>query len=114
MVGRLWPFPNTYYARSPVWGKGCPSGKAEFGHPDVTITLTCLSCYDGGLSEEQLKPSSEMLLKQHDPSLDYSLGLVTALQCRNLCGLSAPSISSQWSNLEQVFIPTVLAKSGNG
>lgn len=55
----------------PYRAKDVPAPKAEFGHPEVAILLTCLSCYYGGLTEEQLKVSFEMLLKQDDPSLDY-------------------------------------------
>jgi hypothetical protein len=55
----------------PYRAKDVPSQRAEFGHPDIAIILTCLSYYYGGLSEEQLRLSFEMLLRQDDPSLDY-------------------------------------------
>lgn len=57
----------------PYRAKDVPAQRAEFGHPDVAITLTCLSYYYGGLNEEQLRASFEILLKQDDPSLDYDL-----------------------------------------
>ncbi|KAH9035654.1 hypothetical protein EDB85DRAFT_2073374 [Lactarius pseudohatsudake] len=38
----------------PYRAKDVPSLRAEFGHPDVAITLTCLSYYYGGLTKEQL------------------------------------------------------------
>ena len=57
----------------PYRAKDVPAQRAEFGHPDIAIIFTCLSYYYGGLSEEQLRLSFEMLLKQDDPSLDYDL-----------------------------------------
>ena len=57
----------------PYRAKDVPAQRAEFGHPDVAIILTCLSYYYGGLNEEQLRASFEILLKQDDPSLDYGL-----------------------------------------
>ncbi|KAN0080270.1 hypothetical protein V8E55_009836 [Tylopilus felleus] len=56
----------------PYRAKDVPAQRAEFGHPDIAIILTCLSSYYGGLSEEQLRLSFEILLKQDDPSLDYN------------------------------------------
>ena len=48
-----------------------PSLRAEFGHPDVAITLTCLSYYYGGLSKEQLLLCFELLTKLDDPEMEY-------------------------------------------
>ena len=39
----------------PYRAKDVPAERAEFGHPDVAIILTCLSYYYGGLGEKQLK-----------------------------------------------------------
>ena len=55
----------------PYRAKDVPAPKAEFGHPDMAILLTCLSYYYGGLTEAQLRVSFELLLKQDDPLLDY-------------------------------------------
>ena len=57
----------------PYRAKDTPAQRAEFGHPDVAIILTCLSYYYGGLEEKQLKQSFEILLKQDEPSVDYDL-----------------------------------------
>ena len=57
----------------PYRAKDVPAQRAEFGHPDIAIILTCLSYYYGGLSEAQLRLSFDILLKQDDPSLDYDL-----------------------------------------
>ena len=39
----------------PYRAKDCPAPRAEFGHPDVAIALTCLAYYYHGLSEAQLQ-----------------------------------------------------------
>ena len=84
----------------PYRAKDVPAQRAEFGHPDMAIILTCLSYYYGGLSEEQLQLSFEILLKQEDPSLDYDLwvrdcpAVPTCLQ--TLSGVNIKS-SEQWN-----------------
>jgi hypothetical protein len=45
----------------PYRAKDIPALKAEFGHPDVAIALTCLSYYYQGLSQDQLDQSFEFL-----------------------------------------------------
>ena len=57
----------------PYRAKDVPATRAEFGHPDVAVILTCLSYYYGGLSEEQLKRSFNILFKQQDPFSDYDV-----------------------------------------
>ena len=87
----------------PYRAKDIPAQRAEFGHPDIAIILTCLSYYYGGLSEEQLKVSLEMLLKQDDPSVDYDLwvresGAAVPENLRTLNGVNIKS-SEQWNEL---------------
>jgi hypothetical protein len=48
-----------------------PSLRAEFGHPDVAIALTCLSYYYGGLTKEQLLLCFDLLAKLDDPEMEY-------------------------------------------
>ena len=48
-----------------------PSLRAEFGHPDVAIALTCLSYYYGGLTKDQLLWCFDMLAKLDDPEIEY-------------------------------------------
>ena len=87
----------------PYRAKDVPAEKAEFGHPEITILLTCLSYYYGGLSQEQLRISFELLLQQDVPSSEYALWLEycgnapmpTALQ--NLGSINIKSLE-QWSN----------------
>ncbi|KAG6887054.1 hypothetical protein C0992_001001, partial [Termitomyces sp. T32_za158] len=56
----------------PYRAKDLPSLRADFGHPDVVLLLTCLSYYYGGLTEEQLNQSFELLFKLDDPPLEYN------------------------------------------
>jgi len=55
----------------PYRAKDSPAGKAEFSHPDVALTLTCLSYYYGGLSDSQLETCFRNLYKSDNPALDY-------------------------------------------
>ncbi|KAG9309802.1 hypothetical protein JVU11DRAFT_10178 [Chiua virens] len=83
----------------PYRAKDVPAQRAEFGHPDIAIILTCLSYYYGGLTEEQLRFSFEILLKQDEPSQDYNLWIrdCTIPEClRSLNGVNLKS-SEQWS-----------------
>ena len=57
----------------PYRAKDVPAPNTQFGHPDLTIILTCLSYYYAGLSEAQLRASFEILLDQDDPSTEYAL-----------------------------------------
>lgn len=55
----------------PYRAKDSPAGRAEFSHPDVAITLTCLSYYYGGLDDRQLDTCFRNLLKSDNPALQY-------------------------------------------
>lgn len=55
----------------PFRAKGIPSDNAEFGHPDVAITLTCLSYYYEGLSKNQVRHCFSLLVKENDPAAVY-------------------------------------------
>ncbi|KAL6705011.1 hypothetical protein ACN47E_007414 [Coniothyrium glycines] len=55
----------------PFLAKGVPSPTAEWGHPDVTIILTCLSFYYQGLTLPQFKQAFEQLTKLDEPSVEY-------------------------------------------
>ena len=48
-----------------------PSLRAEFGHPDVAITLTCLSYYYGGLTKNQLLLCFDLLAQLDDGEMEY-------------------------------------------
>jgi hypothetical protein len=55
----------------PFLAKGVPSPTAEWGHPDMAITLTCLSFYYQGLSGCQFKEAFAHLVKTDEPNLQY-------------------------------------------
>ncbi|KAH9160220.1 hypothetical protein EDB89DRAFT_2117301 [Lactarius sanguifluus] len=55
----------------PYRAKDVPSLRAEFGHPDVAIALTCLSYYYGGLTKQQVLHSFDLLIKLDNPDMEY-------------------------------------------
>jgi hypothetical protein len=55
----------------PYRAKDSPAPRAEFGHPDMIIVLTCLSYYYGGLSDDQLNTSFALLLESDNPAMRY-------------------------------------------
>jgi hypothetical protein len=55
----------------PYLAKDSPSPRAEFGHTDVAICLTCLTYYYQGLTDEQLGDCFEQLFKTDDPDQEY-------------------------------------------
>ncbi|KAH8991107.1 hypothetical protein EDB86DRAFT_3065229 [Lactarius hatsudake] len=55
----------------PFLAKDVPSLRAEFGHPDVAIALTCLSYYYGGLTKEQVLQCFDLLTKLDNPDMEY-------------------------------------------
>ncbi|KAG1894568.1 uncharacterized protein F5891DRAFT_1255076 [Suillus fuscotomentosus] len=90
----------------PFRAKDMPSLRAEFGHPDVAVTLTCLSYYYGGLTLQQLMLCFELLLKQDNPTLEYE-SWVARLQCipeslRQLNGINTES-AEQVRDLQRLF-----------
>ena len=55
----------------PYHSKGVPSDQSEFGHPDVSIILTCLSFYYSGLTFPQFQQSLNWLLKCDEPVREF-------------------------------------------
>ncbi|KAG2341478.1 hypothetical protein BDR05DRAFT_1001591 [Suillus weaverae] len=90
----------------PFRAKDMPSLRAEFGHPDVAVTLTCMSYYYAGLTLQQLMLCFELLLKQDNPALEYEswvLGLQSVPESlRHLNGINTES-ADQLSDLQQLF-----------
>ncbi|KAF9235912.1 hypothetical protein BU15DRAFT_77519 [Melanogaster broomeanus] len=84
----------------PYRAKDSPAPRAEFGHPDIAVVLTCLSYYYGGLTKDQLMTCFEMLLKQDDPSLEYESWIHEEVpdDLRRINGVNIKS-SEQWENL---------------
>jgi len=73
----------------PFNAKGVPSEQSEFGHPDVAITLTCLSFYYAGLTKAQFRGGLQSVLRSGDPAAQYSRW---TQGCRNL-----PHHLSHWN-----------------
>ena len=84
----------------PYRAKDVPAQRAEFGHPDIVIILTCLSYYYGGLNEEQLELCFGILFKQHDACLEYDLWVracpAVPEPLRTLSGINIKSVE-QWT-----------------
>ncbi|KAG2744148.1 hypothetical protein P692DRAFT_20809618 [Suillus brevipes Sb2] len=81
----------------PYRAKDVPSSRAEFGHPDIAVALTCLSYYYGGLTETQVAFCFRQLLKQDNPTLEYETwteGLSLASLPENLRHLSGINMES--------------------
>ncbi|KAF3221818.1 hypothetical protein TWF679_007032 [Orbilia oligospora] len=55
----------------PYRAKDQPAVKAEFGHPEVVLILTCLTYYYGGLKDSDLQNCFDLLLRTDDPDLTY-------------------------------------------
>lgn len=55
----------------PFHAKGVPSLQSEWGHPDVSISFTCLSFYYDGINLNQLKQSLKHVLRSDDPASEY-------------------------------------------
>ncbi|KAL2041871.1 hypothetical protein N7G274_005656 [Stereocaulon virgatum] len=63
--------PNRDPIAVPFRSKGIPSDQAEYGHPDVSIILTCLSFYYAGLTLPQFHQSLGLLLKSDEPVREF-------------------------------------------
>ena len=83
----------------PYRAKDVPAPRAEFGHPDVAVMLTCLSYYYQGLDEKQLMTCFEVLLQLDSPDMEYDLWIrdwSTAPEClRQVNGINIKS-REQW------------------
>lgn len=55
----------------PYRAKDVPAVRAEFGHPDVAIALTCLSYFYGGLSDAEMDLCFDLLYKLDNPTMEY-------------------------------------------
>ena len=83
-----------------------PSLRAEFGHPDVAIALTCLSYYYGGLTKDQLLLCFDLLTKLDGPEMEYDhwveLGKDLPVALRQLTGVN----TEDETQLDEVLLPT--------
>ena len=96
------PGPNPTILAVPYRAKDVPAPNTQFGHPDLTIILTCLSYYYAGLSKEQLRASFEILLDEDDPLTEYALWIKeyesVPKSLRELSEINLRS-SEQWDNV---------------
>ena len=89
----------------PYRAKDCPSLRAEFGHPDMVIVLTCLSYYYDGLSDAQLEKTFQNLLETDSPDLryeDWIKGYTTSLP-ESLCHLRGLNLDDNVQKYGQIF-----------
>ncbi|KAI9432020.1 hypothetical protein H4582DRAFT_2084141 [Lactarius indigo] len=63
--------PSRTFLAVPYRAKDVPSLRAEFGHPDVAVALTCLSYYYGGLTKQQVLQCFDLLIKLDNPDMEY-------------------------------------------
>ncbi|KAJ7128318.1 hypothetical protein C8R44DRAFT_850853 [Mycena epipterygia] len=109
----------------PYRAKDVPSLRADFGHPDVAIILTCLrrvllfssfretsltcspSYYYGGLTEEQLDLSFERLLALDNPVLEYESWVHNdsriPVSLREVIGINLEDIDQRHNILPPLF-----------
>ena len=91
----------------PYRAKDSPSPRAEFGHTDVAICLTCLSYYYEGLTDAQLRDCFEQLFKTDNPNQEYEEWIK---DCRNdlpitLRSLRGLNLDDPVQRNEQIFPP---------
>ncbi|KIN98294.1 hypothetical protein M404DRAFT_855146 [Pisolithus tinctorius Marx 270] len=85
----------------PYRAKDMPAPRAEFGHPDVAIVLTCLSYYYGGLDREQLTLCFERLFTLDNPDQEYESWVRDCLEVPEhlyqISGINTQSLD-QWNS----------------
>ncbi|KAF8597292.1 hypothetical protein BDV93DRAFT_596925, partial [Ceratobasidium sp. AG-I] len=89
----------------PYHAKDTPSLRAEFGHPDVAVALTCLSYYYHGLTCAQLENCFELVHKLDDPGLEYEQWVLRNPEIpRELHQMSGANFRDQ-DQLENTLVP---------
>ena len=91
----------------PYRAKDVPSPRAEFGHPDVAITLTCLSYYYQGLSNDQVEVCFRHLLKLDNPAMEYESWVdanpSVPQELREICAVNIRDIEQLRNHLVPLF-----------
>ncbi|KAI9166341.1 BTB and MATH domain-containing protein [Paramyrothecium foliicola] len=62
----------------PYKAKDSPTSRSEFSHPDIVIVLTCLTYYYGGLGDQALFDSLDLLIRLDNADLEYQAWVNTA------------------------------------
>ncbi len=89
----------------PYLSKDSPSLRSEFSHPEIVISLTLLTYYYEGLSDENMFESFQNLLKNDQSSLIYErwVGCVRPKLPEAFCSLAGVPIKDRLLCVEQVF-----------
>ncbi|KAF8586884.1 hypothetical protein K439DRAFT_1552162 [Ramaria rubella] len=89
----------------PYRAKDSPAPRAEFGHPDVIIVLTCLSYYYGGLSNAQLETTFRHLFNTDNPDLRYEDWIKGCLMDmpKSLCSLRGLNLDDVDQRQHHIF-----------
>lgn len=91
----------------PYRAKDNPAARAEFSHPDATIVLTCLSYYQGGLSDEQLRIAFEKLLSCDHAQEEYEQWVQDAYELPPSFGQLTGINLSDLSQCAQIIFPAL-------
>ena len=97
----------------PFRSKGIPSDQAEFGHPDVSIVLTCLSFYYSGLDPPQFQQALADLLRSDEPLSEYESwccqvpDFPTSLQTWNAINVEDKTQMTQLFGLLRLQMPVI-------
>ncbi|RDB23570.1 hypothetical protein Hypma_009270 [Hypsizygus marmoreus] len=91
----------------PYRAKDVPTLRADFGHPDVAIALTCLSYYYGGLNEKDLNTCLELLFQLDNPALEYEAWIAND-KCipsylREIIGINMDDMDQRKNELYPMF-----------
>ncbi|KAL0573625.1 hypothetical protein V5O48_008337 [Marasmius crinis-equi] len=91
----------------PYRAKDVPSLRAEFGHPDVAILLTCLSYLYGGLSQANIDTCFDLLFKLDNPALEYDSWIRSAQKLpeglRSISGVNLKDAEQKSNELFPLF-----------
>ena len=84
-----------------------PSLRAEFGHPDVAIALTCLSYYYGGLTKDQLLQCFDLLAKLDDGEAEYGHWVELEQESQELPVALDGVNTEDETQVDKVLVPTL-------
>jgi len=88
----------------PFRAKDCPSPRSEFSHPDVVIILTSLSYYYGGLSDDDLFASFQLLLRSDQADIEYGTWTESAPDLpKTFWHLSSVNLKDRHQCVEDIF-----------
>lgn len=80
-----------------------PSPRSEFSHPDVVILLTSLSCYYGGLSDDELFQAFHHLFKSDQADTEYQAWVREVDMPQRFRQLDGINLDDVYQCLHEVF-----------